>query len=191
MSELTDRIDSILRLLRQGIDVSTLNTEDVIDTLLRDLRAEISATAAERNSAEVFLDAANADVARLTAERDAANVALGDWRAQPTTFHKPTGDSLIDRLRGIYTIPGAETAGPLEGQFVYTRRFGVGAINHEAADRIEQLKIYAARLAADKERLDWIDMSPMSPEAIVRRWLEHGVGYTVRRAIDDARESAG
>ena len=90
MSGLTDRIDSILRLLRQGIDVSTLNTEDVIDTLLRDLRAEISAT------------------------------------------------------------------------------------------------------AADKERLDWIEaMTPDTPEAIVRRWLSHGVGYTVRRAIDDARESAG
>lgn len=48
--------------------------------------------------------------------------------------------SLVHRLRGIYTVPVADGAGPLNGSDTFTRRFeGLPPINEEAANAIEHL----------------------------------------------------
>lgn len=49
--------------------------------------------------------------------------------------------SLVNRLRGIYTVPVNDGAGLLNGSDTFTRRFdGLPPINEEAAKRIEQLE---------------------------------------------------
>lgn len=48
-------------------------------------------------------------------------------------------NNLIDRLRGIYTIPVNDGAGPLNGSDTFTREFPVSPIQREAADEIERL----------------------------------------------------
>lgn len=48
--------------------------------------------------------------------------------------------SLVERLRGVYSIPVNDGAGPLNGQEIVTRQFtGLPPIHGEAADAIEQL----------------------------------------------------
>jgi hypothetical protein len=57
---------------------------------------------------------------------------------------------LVDRLRGIYTIPVNDGAGPLNGKMTYTpaEPFPTPPIQKEAADHIERLDA-VARLAAE------------------------------------------
>jgi hypothetical protein len=47
---------------------------------------------------------------------------------------------LVDRLRGIYTLPVNDGAGLLDGSDVFKRTFGVPPIRYEAADMIERLR---------------------------------------------------
>lgn len=48
--------------------------------------------------------------------------------------------TLVDRLRGIYTIPVDDGAGLLNGSDTFTRKFeGLPPINEEAAQAIESL----------------------------------------------------
>lgn len=48
--------------------------------------------------------------------------------------------TLINRLRGIYTIPIKDGAGPLNGKTQFTQKFeGLPPINEEAAKAIEHL----------------------------------------------------
>lgn len=47
---------------------------------------------------------------------------------------------LVNRLRGIYTIPVNDGIGPLNGSNTFTRKFdGLPPIHGEAADAIEDL----------------------------------------------------
>jgi hypothetical protein len=47
---------------------------------------------------------------------------------------------LVDRLRGIYTVPVNDGAGLLNGKDTFTQTFPVGPIQHEAAGKIERLE---------------------------------------------------
>ena len=47
--------------------------------------------------------------------------------------------SLVDRLRGIYTVPVNDGAGLLDGKDMFTRTFPVPPIQLEAAEEIERL----------------------------------------------------
>ena len=47
---------------------------------------------------------------------------------------------LIQRLRGIYTVPVNDGAGLLNGKDTFTRAFDVPPIHKEAADRIAELE---------------------------------------------------
>ena len=49
-------------------------------------------------------------------------------------------DTLVDRLRGIYTVPVNDGAGLLNGKDTFTSTFDVPPIHKEAAARIEQLQ---------------------------------------------------
>jgi hypothetical protein len=80
------------------------------------------------------------------AERDRLRAACADWRLKPAENLAPTGDSLVDRLRGIYTVPVNDGAGPLNGVDTFARAFSVGQIQHEAADEIEHLRDRIAEL---------------------------------------------
>ena len=55
---------------------------------------------------------------------------------------------LIDRLRGIYTIPVNDGGGLLNGKDTFTRTFPVPPINVEAAGEIETLETLVRTLAA-------------------------------------------
>ena len=67
--------------------------------------------------------------------------------------------TLVNRLRGIYTIPVDDGAGPLNGSDTFTREFtGLPAINEEAAKEIERLQSRVTELeAAIAEVFDVID----------------------------------
>lgn len=48
---------------------------------------------------------------------------------------------LVNRLRGIYSIPVEDGAGPLDGKTTFVRKFeGLPPIHGEAADEIERLQ---------------------------------------------------
>lgn len=53
--------------------------------------------------------------------------------------------TLIDRLRGNYTVPLTDCDEPLLGSNHFTRQFVTSPICHEAADEIERLRADAAR----------------------------------------------
>lgn len=53
---------------------------------------------------------------------------------------------LVNRLRGIYTIPVNDGAGTLNGSDTFTCAFPVPPINGEAADEIERLRQEVERL---------------------------------------------
>lgn len=48
--------------------------------------------------------------------------------------------TLVDRLRGIYTIPVDDGAGLLNGKDTFTRKFETSPINHEAAAEIDAVR---------------------------------------------------
>jgi hypothetical protein len=52
---------------------------------------------------------------------------------------EPTVSELIERLRGIYTIPVNDGAGLLDGKDTFTRTFDVPPIQLEAADALARL----------------------------------------------------
>ena len=51
-----------------------------------------------------------------------------------------TAGKLVDRLRGIYTVPVNDGAGLLNGKDTFTQTFPVAPIQHEAAGEIERLQ---------------------------------------------------
>lgn len=55
---------------------------------------------------------------------------------------------LVDRLRGIYTVPVNDGAGLLNGKDTFTNVFPVPPINHEAAEEIERLRGIIERVIA-------------------------------------------
>lgn len=57
---------------------------------------------------------------------------------------------LVDRLRGVYSVPVNDGAGPLDGKDTFTREFKTPPIQHEAALEIECL---AAELEAARRRV--------------------------------------
>ena len=98
--------------------------------------------------------AMKARIAELTQERDAAMIHMSDWsRVQPSS-HEATGNSLIDRLRGIYTVPINDGCGPLNGRMEATRRFPAMSIQLDAANRIAELE---ARVACVNEPFRDVD----------------------------------
>jgi hypothetical protein len=93
---------------------------------------------------------------QLKAELVAAQQALGDWHPKAPVEGVPTGDKLVDRLRGIYTVPVRDGAGPLNGKTTFTRTFAVGPINMQAASEIEKLRTLILKLlhdAADRYKI--------------------------------------
>lgn len=66
------------------------------------------------------------------------------------------GDDMVKRLRGIYTVPVNDGAGPLNGSNEFTRAFDVPPIQREAADEIERLRAEnaAIRTVADEAELN-------------------------------------
>lgn len=73
---------------------------------------------------------------------------LQQYQPLPTAPHDPksvaelaalTDEQIVERLRGIYRIPVNDGAGPLNGSTEFVREFFTGAIQHEAARRIEAL----------------------------------------------------
>lgn len=74
------------------------------------------------------------------AEIEVLKRATEDWRWAEPQHIEPAGDSLIDRLRGIYTVPVNDGAGLLNGKSTFTKQFPVGGINHEAAAEILRLR---------------------------------------------------
>ena len=62
----------------------------------------------------------------------ALELASEAWRFVPTEHVSQTGDDLVDRLRGLYTLPG---------DVPFVRRFFASPINLRAADEIERLRL--------------------------------------------------
>jgi hypothetical protein len=91
-------------------------------------------------------DAARADLAAVTARVHDAYLRQPD---ESKCQDEATGDQLLDRLRGIYTVPVNDGAGPLNGSMTFTRRFPTLPLNLEAAAEIVRLR---ADLAAAVER---------------------------------------
>lgn len=82
-----------------------------------------------------------AEVGRLTKEAAILREAIGElWLMPAKEEQQATGDELVDRLRGIYTVPVNDGAGPLNGKDTFTQCFNVAAIKHRAADEIERLR---------------------------------------------------
>jgi hypothetical protein len=48
--------------------------------------------------------------------------------------------TLVERRRGVYTVPINDGAGPLDGSYEFTRTFETPPIQHEAAAEIERLR---------------------------------------------------
>lgn len=83
--------------------------------------------------------------------------------------HVATGNSLVDRLRGIYETPIRDGGGPINGSMVMSRRFPVGELSYQAADEIERL---TAQLAQYKPATE--PGAPESPEpdqAGIEPWM--------------------
>jgi hypothetical protein len=72
---------------------------------------------------------------------------------------------LVDRLRGIYTIPVNDGAGPLNGKMTFTPEepFFVPPIQKEAADEIERLR--AALALAEDEARRYAEFYPPSSDS--------------------------
>lgn len=63
-------------------------------------------------------------------------------------------DTLVDRLRGVYTVPVDDGAGPLNGSETFTRQFqGLPPIHEEAAVEIERLRELNSALSGEVREL--------------------------------------
>jgi hypothetical protein len=89
-----------------------------------------------------------AEVLHQKAHVEVLKATIPDWRTQEESQAEETGDSLVDCLRGIYTSPINDGAGPLNGKMTFTRRFAVGKIQHDAADEIMRLRAELHRISA-------------------------------------------
>lgn len=141
------------------------------------------------------------EVEMLKAELELA-VASHPFRNATPTDHPATGDDLVDRLRGIYRTKINDGAGPLNGLDYFERRFGVGAVSHEAADRIEalmaevdRLRARVAELEPEAARWEWYAVLAGTPgEAALQRRLRlraDAETMHIRAAIDKAAREAG
>lgn len=82
-------------------------------------------------------------------------------KSAPRLSHCST--SLVNRLRGIYTIPVNDGAGPLNGSDTFTRTFdGLPPINEEAAKRIERLEAALQAIVKHQEVVAGKEMAKMS-----------------------------
>lgn len=85
--------------------------------------------------------------------------------------------SLVDRLRGIYTISVDPAVGPLNGSLTHTRRFEPTPINLEAATQIERLKDLARLF---NERAEFCEAScPRHNEVERAYWRGRAEAYRV------------
>lgn len=83
------------------------------------------------------------EIDRLRGELEAVRARVHEAYlrdARETNPHEATGDSLLDRLRGIYTVPVNDGAGPLNGSMEFTRKFPPLPLNVEAAAEIDRLR---------------------------------------------------
>lgn len=88
----------------------------------------------------------------------------------------PCSSSLVNRLRGIYTIPVNDGAGLLNGKDTFTRKFdGLPPINEEAAKRIEKLE---AALESIVKHQEWLGggMSQLSATLLIAHRALRDVG---------------
>lgn len=117
--------------------------------------------------AEAKIECLQRELQQKEAELALWQTAVEDWRKTPDQEAQPTGDSLVDRLRGIYSIPINDKAGPLNGKNAYVgRSFFTGKIMHEAAEEIERLRKDATRpaiLTAGEEKELAEILSKMTP----------------------------
>jgi hypothetical protein len=87
---------------------------------------------------------------------------------------------IVNRLRGIYTVPVNDGAGPLNGSDTFTRTFPVAPIRKEAADEIERL-----RAAIIKHRSQKADDRCIEDDDALYAALGDGIGCD-RRVGDKA-----
>ena len=73
---------------------------------------------------------------------------------------------LVDRLRGIYTLPVNDGAGPLNGEMTYTSHYPATPINKEAADRIEHLELVLVNVMEAIRDQDYEGASTMCREGL-------------------------
>lgn len=78
---------------------------------------------------------------------------------------------LIQRLRGVYTIPVNDGAGLLNGKDTFTRTFETTPISNEAADAIEELMDLCKNLWKTRRNLAY---GPAGERAMLKTypWLE-------------------
>jgi hypothetical protein len=72
-------------------------------------------------------------------------------------------NSLVDRLRGNYSVPVNDGAGLLDGKDTFERKFEVAPIQNEAANEIERLQ----SLLADVRKVAELNNKAMN--AVVKR----------------------
>ncbi len=65
--------------------------------------------------------------------------AMDDYRLHNTKIIERHEDDMVNRLRGLYIIPVNDGCGPLNGKTEFERTFAVGALYHQAADRIAKM----------------------------------------------------
>ena len=126
-----------------------------------------------------------AELAEVRAEIKTLEDANPFRNTKPSN-HEPTGNDIIDRLRGIYRTPINDGAGPLNGKDYYERRFAVGKLSHQAADEIESLRASLAEARADSERINWLDNGGLT--AFVGYMACKAGTDSFRDAIDEARK---
>lgn len=63
----------------------------------------------------------------------------------------PLLSTIVNRLRGIYTLGVNDGAGPLDGKDTFTRKFETPPIHQEAADAIEALLAAQTKSLSDKD----------------------------------------
>lgn len=92
--------------------------------------------------------------------------------------------SLVDRLRGIYTMDVNDGAGPLNGKDTFTQKFeGLPPINEEAAKRIEELE---ARIESFEALASWaITVESQNTESWMKGFTAQVNGHLIREG--DAR----
>lgn len=94
--------------------------------------------------------------------------------------------TLVDRLRGVYTVPVNDGAGLLNGKDTFTRAFEVAPIQKEAADEIERLRSRIAKLESERDSLR--DRDCALAHVVLESCVTPGVSYSCR--CDECRSVA-
>lgn len=128
-------------------------------------------------------------VKELEVTVDAAVDANPFAKVKPSE-HSPVSDEMVNKLRGIYrrVLPDKD-ADLFNGTGVCESRYAVGALSHEAADRMESLLAEVERLRPDAARLDWCDRESGSLDIAYVEYMESWDGVnppSMRVAIDKA-----